>query len=388
MNWMLLTGRDDDYFFDVDQVPRMGGMSNVLCGYRLSDMRIALDPSNRGAQRNAALFQLQGIQRNRLFRVDKLPNARALAHELGQLAAAPQVQTIAIKVLLRELAAQPMYRERFIRESKIKIYHPNVVQIHEYIQVPDGQGGRHHIVMEYLQGISLEDRIKKGAEPLPESDALDIARQSLEGLRALHTETRATHRDIKPGNLMCCHDGKVKVMDFGVAKPEEGSAYGTLTGIATFIGTPTYASPEQVRMLNSSVSFPSDFWGIGIVLYEMLVGQPPFTGRNDEEVKAKILEWPTPNAPGIAPAINKIIQRATQKEAAHRYQSADEFIADIDRVLHPEISGNSKPSKLFVRPVPTLPEKIPDKSQLPNIAIISIVITIIIILIFIFNHFR
>lgn len=383
MNLIVLTSKQDAYLFDPDQKPRGGAMSYVYKGYRISDFKIKLAPQGMATQ-PYEMLRFPTLKPNRLLLLNSLPgniiNLERFTREYINLTTNGAVAPVAIKVLKRNLAQNQMYEARFLRESQIIIEHENVVKVHEYIVVSENQGKKHHITMEYLEGETLEERLeKKDRPPFTEHQALSLIRHVLEGLRAVHSEKHITHRDLKPGNLMCINDGSVKVMDFGIAKPDQDDASGGLTGIATFIGTPAYAAPEQVRMLNFQVGHHTDIWAVGAILYEILANKSPFEGRNDDETKERILNWPTPSVQAST-AANAIIQKALQKDIARRYQHAEEMIADIDKILHP--NQKKSPSQNTPASVP-LPTDQSTKKSLPPVAIISIVIAVLVLLVFI-----
>lgn len=130
---------------------------------------------------------------------------------------------------------------------------------------------------------------------------------------------------------MITNDDSVKIIDFGIAKQNTDEQEKKLTGIATFIGTLAYASPEQVKMFG--VAHQSDLWSAGIVLYEMLSGTLPFVAPNDDEIKRKILEEPVPAIDYVSKEVNALIQKSLAKNTKDRYQSAEDFIKDINQIL-------------------------------------------------------
>jgi|GEM_PF-6118064 len=352
----------DTYLFRTDQKPRKGNMSKVYKGYRLSDIRIALQ-NQSFALPTSELKEMKTYATTKIIVVsDKGQSARTkhLLKEFRIIESNGLIEPIAIKVLFGDLAKIPMYRERFIRETRIRLDHPNIVKVLDYVLIAGNINGKHHIVMEYLNGRTLEDMLTEDKLLFSEYEALEIVKQVLEGLKAVHSQEEVTHRDIKASNIMRCQDGTVKIIDFGVAKIEADEAEKKLTGIATFIGTLVYASPEQVRMFN--VGTQTDLWSTGVVLYHLLSNTLPFTGLNDEEIKRKILNEPVPPLPNVSNKVNQIIQKAMQKELKTRYQSAQNFIDDIEGVLRP------------VKP----------PSKISNGAYISLAITLLIAIIFYF----
>ena len=178
---------------------------------------------------------------------------------------------VAIKLLPPNLTRDETAKQRFLQEAKAAsaLDHPNICTIFEINETPDGQL---YLVMAHYEGETLKERIAKG--PLALDDAIDIATQVGQGLAKAH-EAGIVHRDIKPANLMVTADGTVKILDFGLAKL--AGAEGT-TQTGTTLGTVAYMSPEQAK--GQEVDHRTDIWSLGVVLYEMLAGTPPFQGDN------------------------------------------------------------------------------------------------------------
>jgi serine/threonine protein kinase len=173
-------------------------------------------------------------------------------------------RTVALKFLAEHLHNNAEAKERVLREAKAAaaLHPPNVCPVHEVDEVD----GKTFLAMAYLKGETLEERIAKG--PLPIKDALDIARQTAEGLQAAHTEG-IVHRDIKPANIIVSPEGRPTIMDFGLARLAEASR---LTKGDTAMGTVAYMSPEQAQGLG--VDHRTDIWALGCVLYEMVASTP------------------------------------------------------------------------------------------------------------------
>lgn len=200
---------------------------------------------------------------------------------------------VAIKALPAAFATDSDHLARFQREAQVlaSLNHPNIAHIYGL----EESGGTQYIVMELVEGETLANRLKRG--PLPADEALSIAKQIAEALEAAH-EKSIIHRDLKPGNVMVLPDGKVKVLDFGLAKALDNTSAGanlsqspTLSMAATqsgvILGTAAYMSPEQAKGLAADAR--SDVFGFGCVLYEMLTGRQAFQGETVAEVLASVL---------------------------------------------------------------------------------------------------
>ena len=231
-------------------------------------------------------------------------------------------QEVAIKVLSPEFSQDPSMRERFIKEAKIqaKISHPNVVNVLNYIE----DAGNLFLVMEFIQGETLDNRLKRlGRYP----DAVNACISVLSALEFLHSRG-IIHRDIKPGNIMFLEDGSVKVMDFGIAKVA-GERGQTKTGMR--VGTLWYMSPEQIK--GEEATLASDLYSVGVTLYQMTTGRLPFGGDSDYMVmKAHLEEQPIPPweiNENVPKEIGRIILKALAKDTKDRYQSARDFAADL-----------------------------------------------------------
>ena len=226
---------------------------------------------------------------------------------------------VAIKFLPRHIASNSVERERFKIEAKAAaaLNHPNIATIHAIEESDDDT----FIVMEYIDGIELKDKIKSG--PILIKAAINIAIQIAEGLEAAHKKG-IVHRDIKSQNIMITNDGKVKIMDFGLAKLREGTQ---LTKVGSTIGTAAYMSPEQAK--GEEVDLRTDIWSFGVVLYEMLTGKQPFKGDYEQAVIYSILNEEPELKDNVSDELKYIIAKALAKNKDDRYQSASEIIADL-----------------------------------------------------------
>ena len=244
---------------------------------------------------------------------------------------------VALKLLPAEFTRHADRVRRFGQEAQAAsaLNHPNIITIYEIGEVD----GAHFIATEFIDGQTLREHLK--GERLALSAALDIAVQTAAALAAAH-EARIIHRDIKPENVMLRRDGIVKVLDFGLAKLTEKSARGeidteaaTLAKVATdpgtVMGTPQYMSPEQAR--GQVVDARSDIFSLGVVLYEMIAGQPPFDGANAFEVIGEILKSePLPLAAHAVERpteLQRIVSKALRKDRDERYQTARDLLNDL-----------------------------------------------------------
>ncbi len=233
---------------------------------------------------------------------------------------------VAIKILNDRHAADDSFIERFRREAKnaAGLSHPNIVSIYDRGEAE----GTYYIAMEYLDGRSLKELIV-GRGPAPVKVAIEYARQVLAALGAAHRHG-IVHRDIKPHNVLVGPEGRLKVTDFGIAR----SGASQMTEVGSIIGTAQYLSPEQAQ--GAPVDQTSDLYSVGVVLYEMLTGQVPFTGDTPLEIAMKHLsEVPTPPSElrsEVPHDLDSVVLRALAKDPAERYGSAEEMDADLARV--------------------------------------------------------
>ncbi|MVA74784.1 Stk1 family PASTA domain-containing Ser/Thr kinase [Auraticoccus sp. F435] len=243
---------------------------------------------------------------------------------------------VAVKRLRADLAADPTFQARFRREaqSAAGLNHPNIVAVYDTGEDFDERAGVAvpYIVMELVEGSTLRDVLRDGRKIMPER-ALEIMQGVLEALSYSH-RAGIVHRDIKPANVMLTPNGTIKVMDFGIARAVADTS-ATMTQTAAVIGTAQYLSPEQAR--GETVDARSDIYSAGCLLYELLVGRPPFIGDSPVSVAYQhVREQPTPPSqldPVITPAIDAVVLTALAKDPEARYQSAREFSDDLGRLL-------------------------------------------------------
>ena len=243
---------------------------------------------------------------------------------------------VAVKQLRTDFATDPTFQARFRREaqSAAGLNHPTIVAVYDTGEETDPLTGVSvpYIVMELVEGQTLRDVLREGRKLLPER-ALELTQGVLDALSYSH-KAGIVHRDIKPANVMLGPGGGVKVMDFGIARAVADTS-ATMTQTAAVIGTAQYLSPEQAR--GETVDARSDLYSAGCLLYELLVGRPPFIGDSPVSVAYQhVREAPIPPSqldPEITPEIDAVVLKALAKDPDDRYQSATEMKADISRLL-------------------------------------------------------
>jgi eukaryotic-like serine/threonine-protein kinase len=234
---------------------------------------------------------------------------------------------VAIKALAPELTKQPEFRERFSSEAKTqaRLQHPNIVGVYDLIE----EEGDFFIVMELVTGVPLDDRLQEHTgRGMDVAEAVGIAIQMLDALDYAHSEG-VIHRDIKPSNVLITPGGRVKLMDFGIALLIGDKR---LTASQSAIGTPVYMSPEQI-LRPREVDHRTDIYSAGVVLHEMLAGQPPFDDDTEYGIKKLHVEAPPPDLEsirlGLPPGIVRAIAVALAKAPDERYASAGLFLREL-----------------------------------------------------------
>ena len=240
---------------------------------------------------------------------------------------------VAIKELILSPAADPTALMRFLQEARVmaRTSHPNLVQVHDLEQIGDAN----YIVLEFVRGRSLRDMVNQGPVPLPKTFA--VMHGVLQALEYAHKHA-IVHRDMKPENVLLSDEGNVKVADFGIARLTDDSGPGdTATKTGTTVGTPQYMSPEQVA--SSKVDGRSDLYSAGIMFYELVVGQPPFTASEADgpfTLMAKHVQAPpmppSVHRPGLDMRLEEMIMKSLSKRPEERFQTGEEFDATMSRI--------------------------------------------------------
>ena len=234
---------------------------------------------------------------------------------------------VALKILADRYARDPGFVERFRREASAAagLNHPNIVAVYDRGQAE----GTYYIAMEYLDGPTLKQEIVRRA-PLPQEEAVGYAMDALRALDFAHRRG-VVHRDVKPHNMVLTADGRLKVTDFGIARAQNTQQ---MTEVGSIVGTAQYLSPEQARGLE--VGPPSDVYSMGIVLYEMLSGELPFTGDGAVDIAMKQVSEPPPPLRArnrlVSPALEQVVMRALAKDPGLRYGSARQMCDELERV--------------------------------------------------------
>lgn len=249
---------------------------------------------------------------------------------------------VAIKILRYDFTNEDELYRRFQREalSATSLTHPNIVSVYD---VGD-DGDLHYIVMEYVQGKTLKQYIQEFA-PISPARCVHIMKQLTSAIANAH-ENHIIHRDIKPQNILMDAEGNVKITDFGIAMTLSATSF---TQTNSVLGTVHYLSPEQAR--GGTATNRSDIYALGIVLYELLTGELPFSGESAISIALKHLQSETPSVRAfdatIPQSVENVVLKATAKDASHRYSTVEEMQADLETVLSPNRMNEPK----FVIPV-------------------------------------
>jgi tRNA A-37 threonylcarbamoyl transferase component Bud32 len=257
---------------------------------------------------------------------------------------------VAIKLLPAAYMGDELARKRLIREARAAgtLDHPNICPVYEV----GTEGDKTFIAMQYVEGVTLHSRIE--TDPPTLEQAIVISAQVADALVEAHYHG-IVHRDIKPQNIMLTDRGRVKVLDFGLAKfvepvgNAEGETLSQLTTVGTAVGTVPYMSPEQVK--GDRVDVRSDLFSLGVVLYECVTGRRPFTGSSPIEICAEIIHTEQRSAAesnaGIPPDLDRILTRALKKSPEARYQSAEEMLADLRGLCEAPTTDSAASTRFF-----------------------------------------
>jgi serine/threonine protein kinase len=235
-----------------------------------------------------------------------------------------------------EFESDAGFYARFEREEEIgiRLDHPYILR---FVPV-EGHRSRPYIVTEYLSGYTLA-HLLNSVRPMPEKDAIKLASRVCEALAYMH-EHGVIHRDLKPQNIMICYDGTIRIMDFGIAKAEEGRRI-TFAGFSPAVGTPDYMAPEQIKGKRGDAR--TDIYSLGAMLYEMVVGTTPFEGENLFVVmNARVTGDPV--APrqrnqNVSPQIEEVVLHAMERDPAKRYPTAVAMKAELDNLAGVPLTG-------------------------------------------------
>lgn len=244
---------------------------------------------------------------------------------------------VAIKILNYDFSNEEELKRRFMREalSATSLTHPNIVDIFDVGE----ENELHYLVMEYVEGQTLKEYIQSNG-PLRPEQAIPIMRQLVSAISNAHYNG-IIHRDIKPQNILMDVDGNLKITDFGIAMALSATSH---TKTNSVLGTVHYLSPEQAR--GGMATMKSDIYSLGIVFYELLSGELPFSGESAVSIALKHLQEETPSIralfPTIPQSVENVILKATTKDASNRYRSADEMQEDLATVLSPERANEEK----------------------------------------------
>ena len=254
---------------------------------------------------------------------------------------------VALKVLPQGILSEESARQRFRKEAQAlsKLNHPNIATVYDF----DQEKGVDFLVLEYIPGVTLDQKLARG--PLPPSETADLGIQMAVGLTAAH-EHKVIHLDLKPSNLRLTLDGRLKILDFGLAKllrpVEEMEIAETTTVPDAVAGTVPYMAPEQ--LLGQPVDARTDIYAAGVVLYEMATGRRPFPWVHGPRLVDGILHE-TPKPPSalnlhVSAALENVILKAMDREPKRRYQSAKELLVDLERLTTPASAPEIAPRHL------------------------------------------
>jgi eukaryotic-like serine/threonine-protein kinase len=295
---------------------------------------------------------------------------------------------VAVKLMNREVASDSDQLERFRREARAvaQLSHPHIVSVIDAGEDLDPTHPRPYIVFEYVEGETLKERIRRLGR-LPITEAVAYAIEIARALGAAHAR-HIVHRDVKPQNVLIDHEGSAKVTDFGIARTLEEDG---LTADGRVLGTTDYVSPEQA--LGQDVTGQSDLYSLGVVLYEMLTGEVPFTGESQVAVAMKHVREQIPDVqlkrPEVSAALASVVDTATAKRLDERYADDAELIADLEDVLAIETARSGNVTGEVTTVLRTLPSRtrrrLPLRRRQPALVIgLGLIVAAAVVAIFVF----
>lgn len=275
---------------------------------------------------------------------------------------------VAIKILSPEIANDKNFVQRFLQEVKIagKLTHPNIVMAYHAGE----QDGILYLAISFVDGKLLGQMVENG-QKLSEHEALRIVREIAKALKYAWNKFKILHRDIKPDNIMICHDGTPMLMDMGISKITDADESLTLTG--TIVGTPYYISPEQAKA-ETDIDFRTDQYSLGATLFHLITGQLPYRATSAMGILAQHLQDPVPDCrkvnPDISKQCNALIQKMMAKSPKDRFTSWNELINTIDQMLPIEMRDST--------PLPgTVSALHAKKSKVPGYIIVGLVLLLL-----------
>jgi serine/threonine protein kinase len=287
-------------------------------------------------------------------------------------------RTVALKILHEQYTRDEDYVERFRREARAvaQLAHPNIVTVIDRGE----QEGRQFIVFEYVDGENVKELLNRG--PLEAREAIRLALQVARALSFAH-ERGLVHRDVKPQNVLLNEDGQAKVTDFGIARSLD--VHG-VTQTGTVLGTSDYIAPEQAR--GQKVDPKTDIYSLGVVLYELLSGEVPFSGDNFVAVAMRHVTDPVPSVldrrPDCPVRLGLAIQRAMSKDPEDRFESMGDFVVELEACLA-EIEGRSDEGATMIVPAPRRP-RLKRSRELP-VAVMPLVLAALVVALVVLGAF-
>lgn len=236
---------------------------------------------------------------------------------------------VAVKSLHQHLVNNTVLRDRFVEEAKLlaQLNHPSIVTLFDYVK-----DDSFHLIMEFLEGVPLDEYIEQESGPIHELRAINIFLKVLEGISFIHSK-KIIHRDIKPSNILLKSDDTIKLLDFGIAKNYNEDP--RLTQVGTGVGgTPMYMSPEHVK--GEGIDEQSDIYCLGITFWQMITGKAPYEDLSQYEIYNKIVNEPLQNVQEVykhvSVRLSDVINKATSKDKSSRFTSCDSFIRALEDV--------------------------------------------------------